>query len=1026
MAVPIKREEAIVCVKQPRLWSHSPAYPASPCSPWHQYRLAQLDNVSKQCYKSNMRTSKRFPTQIGLRLLPLLSLVALLLSWPVSAVAKVTSGTSDPECANIAARGVERQMNLHASEILVRCGKLPGGHRDRPTPFSSIVGADAFPGSDLDVITGSETYPRVTQAESFVGSHESTLVVAYNDSRGDTESPENYSGVSVSKNGGATFTRLGSSSPFTGHGNNYGDPIVIFNAKLGKWFAGDLAAGCGGQGVGLWTSTTGEAWSVGACAHTGTQDDRESMWVDNNASSPHYGRMYISFNNYAVGSGVIDVVHSDNGTEWSAPVQLTSTFIRDVQLTGSPGSEGTVFLVSQFENGGGVGKTGQQNYMFRSTNGGETWTQTTMGPTFTMPGNTSCGTYFPAVSPIWRGTGWGEPAVGPNGVVMYVYAAHGEGSDESDIFFIRSTNNGETWSAPILLNTDKSGKAQWMPSLRVTSNGIVEASWYDRRNTTNGENYERFARVSYDNGATWGQDEALSNMLIPQPTQPDPKVQACYAGDYNYTTANANTGFDTWTDGRISIEGKPTQKVFFHSIALTHQPTATTEPATNVAEKIATLNGTVNAKGLATKYYFEYGTTTSYGTKTAELSAGSGSANVKENSNIVGLAAGTTYHYRIVATNSEGTAYGGDMAFKTTTWKAGGAFEKSGSVSNRLLGVSCFSASFCASVGRYENELGEILPLALQWNGSAWAFKTAPVPKEETNTQLLGASCPSSTECFAAGAAQHGFATQITLIERFNGTEWKILSSPNPAKAAASIFHGVSCTSTSACIAVGDYANESFVNENLAEVWNGIEWKILPTPNATGATFDELVAVSCTSSSACTAVGNYRNATGHTLSLAERYNGKEWTIQETPTPLEATVTELLGVSCVSSTECYAVGTSHGTGAATPLSEFWNGTKWTIKATPQPIGSKSAELQSISCRSTSECEAVGGSVNSAEKNVTLAEGWNGTEWIVQPTEELSGTFYEFFGVSCGATAKCQGVGAVVNTLGKELGLAEEYA
>jgi hypothetical protein len=359
------------------------------------------------------------------------------------------------------------------------------------------------------------------------------------------------------------------------------------------------------------------------------------------------------------------------------------------------------------------------------------------------------------------------------------------------------------------------------------------------------------------------------------------------------------------------------------------------------------------------------------------------------------------------------------------SWKAGNAFEKGGSTANRLLGISCFSSTFCAATGRYSNEAGEILPLVLQWTGS-WAFETAPVPKEETNTQLLGASCPSSSECFAAGGAQHGFATQITLVERFNGKEWKIVTSPNPAKAAASVFHGISCTSTTACVAVGDFANESFVNENLAETWNGTEWKLVTTPNAKGATFDELAAVSCTSSSACTAVGFYRNEAGHTLSLAERYNGTAWAIQETPNLAEATVTELLGVSCVSSTACYAVGSSHGTGATTPLSEFWNGTKWTIQTTPKPTGSKSAEFQGVSCRSTSECEAVGGSVNAAEKNVTFAEGWNGTEWKVQATEELNATFYEFFGVSCGATSKCQGIGAVTNILGKELGLAEEYA
>jgi len=94
-------------------------------------------------------------------------------------------------------------------------------------------------------------------------------------------------------------------------------------------------------------------------------------------------------------------------------------------------------------------------------------------------------------------------------------------------------------------------------------------------------------------------------------------------------------------------------------------PSATTEPATNITKSGATLNGTVNPEGLETKYYFEYGTSESYGTKTAEASAGSGTSNVKESTAITGLTAGTTYHFRIVASNSHGTTDGSDQAFST-------------------------------------------------------------------------------------------------------------------------------------------------------------------------------------------------------------------------------------------------------------------------------------------------------------------------------------------------------------------------
>ena len=75
-----------------------------------------------------------------------------------------------------------------------------------------------------------------------------------------------YSGLSYSTDNGVTWH---ASQPLcTGHGTNFGDPIVVYNAHLGTWFAGDLATGCGGQGIGLWTSPDGVTWTTGACAST--------------------------------------------------------------------------------------------------------------------------------------------------------------------------------------------------------------------------------------------------------------------------------------------------------------------------------------------------------------------------------------------------------------------------------------------------------------------------------------------------------------------------------------------------------------------------------------------------------------------------------------------------------------------------------------------------------------------------------------------------------------------------------------
>jgi hypothetical protein len=99
-------------------------------------------------------------------------------------------------------------------------------------------------------------------------------------------------------------------------------------------------------------------------------------------------------------------------------------------------------------------------------------------------------------------------------------------------------------------------------------------------------------------------------------------------------------------------------------------PSVETKPATSIAETGATLNGAVNPNGAETKYYFEYGTTTKYGSKTAEASAGSGTTNLEESKAITGLTINTTYHFRIVATNSNGTSDGADKEFVATP-KAG-------------------------------------------------------------------------------------------------------------------------------------------------------------------------------------------------------------------------------------------------------------------------------------------------------------------------------------------------------------------
>jgi uncharacterized delta-60 repeat protein len=100
------------------------------------------------------------------------------------------------------------------------------------------------------------------------------------------------------------------------------------------------------------------------------------------------------------------------------------------------------------------------------------------------------------------------------------------------------------------------------------------------------------------------------------------------------------------------------------------KPAVTTGAASTIGETSATVSGQVNPEGLSTNYHFQYGTTTGYSGGTATLTLGAGTAAVPVSQTLSGLAPATTYHYRLVASNGDGTTDGQDMTFTTASSKA--------------------------------------------------------------------------------------------------------------------------------------------------------------------------------------------------------------------------------------------------------------------------------------------------------------------------------------------------------------------
>ena len=303
-----------------------------------------------------------------------------------------------------------------------------------------------------------------------------------------------------------------------------------------------------------------------------------------------------------------------------------------------------------------------------------------------------------------------------------------------------------------------------------------------------------------------------------------------------------------------------------------------------------------------------------------------------------------------------------------------------GNLSNELDGVSCVSSTNCAAVGsHFSDDAHPSQTLIESWGGSNWTV--VPSPNPGTASLLYGVSCTSTTNCVAVGSYGNAWPPDRTLVESWNGSSWTVVPSPNPAGSSA-VLEGVSCTSTTNCVAVGGYriAN-GLTDRTLIESWNGITWSTASSLSP-GSTYNALQSVSCTSATDCTAVGGYRS--GDSLpdqTLVESWNGSTWKVVPSPNPLPSGGGEFTGVSCTSSTNCVAVGGgSDGTYRSTTVTEMWDGASWRIVPSASP--GVFSILYGVSCANATSCVAVGRYFDGFLLN-TLVETWDGMAWGVTP-------------------------------------------
>jgi hypothetical protein len=355
-----------------------------------------------------------------------------------------------------------------------------------------------------------------------------------------------------------------------------------------------------------------------------------------------------------------------------------------------------------------------------------------------------------------------------------------------------------------------------------------------------------------------------------------------------------------------------------------------------------------------------------------------------------------------------GAAKGGDspetLSFKTlaevsngSAWRFVPTPEPRGYTGSELRAVSCVSANACVAVGislRRTAAHGTLTTaFAERWNGSKWTLQA--LPKRPRSTALFGVSCATATSCMAAGTYNAG---QTALIEHWNGRGWTLLPSPHPGALIYRFMflNGVSCSSPTACVAVGTsttgraYLLGRYDVGSLAERWNGRRWSIEPTPRPPGADEASLEGVSCVKSGACVAAGSDFSAARPDRLLAESSSGGSWTIQPTAQTARPSTLHFGGISCSAAAQCMAVG--NPAGVLQPGAEFgvvaeqMSGGVWAFTSARQPPDAAVGldGLSAVSCISSNNCTAVGSADNGLGSTVEqLIEHWDGASWSIQP-------------------------------------------
>ncbi len=364
------------------------------------------------------------------------------------------------------------------------------------------------------------------------------------------------SGVGYTSDGGSTWF-----FPGVLENNVFRSDPVLYADDTGVFFYNSLIQSFFDN---IWGSLdSGHTWTNLNGAGNATGGDKQWYMIDNNPSSTGYKFQYQSWSTGGNNYGGRQFSRSvDGGATWMDPVFIPN---RPAWGTLDVDTDGNLFI-------GGVSLNTGLFWCARSTNA----KNSAVTPTFDQNTNVNMGGDISIQEPI-----------NPEGLVGQVFLAVDHSgtstnnniymlasviptgfSTGSDVMIIRSTNGGQSFSAPKRINDDpvNHSKWHWMASFAVAPNGRLDAVWLDTRNAANNTDSQLYYSYSMDAGDTWSTNVAVSNSFNPFLGYP----QQNKMGDY-LTIVSDNTGGDVAYAATFNNE----EDVYYVRVAPAGGPTPT-------------------------------------------------------------------------------------------------------------------------------------------------------------------------------------------------------------------------------------------------------------------------------------------------------------------------------------------------------------------------------------------------------------------------------------------------------------------